>query len=198
MIQCNMCKIHKDESEFYHRKDGSLSSSRCKLCRCDQAKLAYAKDGLKKLREWRLANPEVYKEQSRRNHIAEQKRRAEDPAYHSYTKEQKRLNSKKNYVANMVGRAKQRAIKYNIEFTITVDDIIVPDTCPILEIPLVLGTKGNYQASPSIDRIDPKGGYIPNNIRVISTMANTMKNSANYEQLIKFCTNTPRYLQNMI
>ena len=61
--------------------------------------------------------------------------------------------------------------------------------CPILEVPLEFGTKGNYEFSPSIDRIDNSKGYVKGNIQIISKKANSMKNSASAEELRTFCKN---------
>ena len=76
-------------------------------------------------------------------------------------------------------------------------DIIIPKICPILEVPIILGSKGNYEYTPSLDRIDNSKGYIKGNIQVISKKANSMKNSATLEELQKFCTNILRYSLNI-
>ena len=90
-------------------------------------------------------------------------------------------------------RAKQRAKKYNLDFDIQESDIIIPEKCPILEVPIILGSKDNYEYTPSLDRIDNSKGYVKGNIQVISKKANSMKNSATYQELITFCKNILRY-----
>lgn len=86
--------------------------------------------------------------------------------------------------------AKNRALKRNIEFNIDVEDIKIPEFCPILNIKLINhlgeGAHGGKYDSPSIDRIDNEKGYIKGNIQVISNMANSMKFSATKEQLKLF------------
>lgn len=86
--------------------------------------------------------------------------------------------------------AKQRAKKYDLEFLITKEDIVIPTRCPILDIEFAPGS-GNAKSSKkdnsmSLDRIDPNLGYTKDNIQVISFLANRMKNSANKEMLLKF------------
>jgi hypothetical protein len=62
------------------------------------------------------------------------------------------------------------------EFSITPEDIPLPDNCPVLGIPLTLyPDKTNLDDSPSVDRIDNTKGYIPGNVRVISNRANGLK-----------------------
>lgn len=70
--------------------------------------------------------------------------------------------------------------------------------CPILEVPIIVGTKGEYEYSPSIDRIDNSKGYIKGNVQIISKKANSMKNSATSTELITFCKNILRYSLNSI
>jgi hypothetical protein len=82
--------------------------------------------------------------------------------------------------------AKERAAKYNLEFTINVDDIVIPQHCGILGIPLVKGRNKPIANSPSLDRIDCNLGYTKENIQVISFKANTMKSNATKEDLIIF------------
>lgn len=81
--------------------------------------------------------------------------------------------------------AKARAKKYDLEFSLSEDDISVPDACPILGIPLIRGIGKPVPGSPTIDRIDSTGGYTPDNVQVISWRANTLKKDANTEELIK-------------
>ena len=75
----------------------------------------------------------------------------------------------------------------NIEHTISKHDIIIPDKCPYLDVPLTrLHGQGQLPTNASIDRIDNSKGYIKGNIQVISKLANRMKNHATKEQLIAF------------
>jgi hypothetical protein len=97
----------------------------------------------------------------------------------------------------MYSTAKIRAQKKGIPFDIEEDDIIIPKVCPILEVPLVLGHKGNYEYTPSLDRIDNSKGYVKGNIMVISKKANSMKNSASIEELKMFVKNVLRYSLNI-
>lgn len=85
-------------------------------------------------------------------------------------------------------RAKQRCKQSGREFTIAVEDILIPDICPILGIRLNMnsGKSGAYVNSPSLDRIDNNKGYTPDNIQVISQQANAMKHHASIEQLQRF------------
>lgn len=109
-------------------------------------------------------------------------------------KRNSRLRNIQQYIWN---KARQRAKKHNLEFNIDVSDIIIPEKCPIIEVPLVFGTKGNYEYSPSIDRIDTTKGYIKGNIAIISKKANSMKNNATLEELQNFCKNILRYSLNI-
>lgn len=85
-------------------------------------------------------------------------------------------------------RAKQRCKKSGLEFSIAVDDIVIPDRCPVLGIALNMnsGKSGAFKNSPSLDRIDNTKGYTPDNIQVISQLANAMKGAASDEELIAF------------
>lgn len=79
----------------------------------------------------------------------------------------------------MFERAKGRAGRAGIPFSISLSDIIVPDVCPILGVPLVRGTI----YAPSLDRIKAHLGYVPGNVQVISARANVIKNDATVEEL---------------
>lgn len=60
--------------------------------------------------------------------------------------------------------ARKRAAERGLEFNIEESDIIIPEICPILEVPFQFGTRNNYDYSPSLDRIDNTKGYIKGNI----------------------------------
>jgi hypothetical protein len=81
--------------------------------------------------------------------------------------------------------AKHRAVSKGLPFDITLDDIVIPDVCPIMKQPITGVGSGSYAAS--IDRIIPELGYVKDNIRVISLLANQMKWNASPEELESFC-----------
>ena len=92
----------------------------------------------------------------------------------------------------LLWNAKNRSNKNNIEFNITIEDIVIPEYCPYLNIKLESsqsrGCSRRYVAS--LDRIDPTKGYIKGNVEVISHLANTMKNNATPDLLILFANKT--------
>lgn len=102
-----------------------------------------------------------------------------------------RLNRTAYYLHGM---AKKRAKRRGQEFTISADDIVIPQLCPILEIPLFTCNETFCDNSPSVDRIDTTKGYIPGNIHVISHKANAMKSNATPELLRTFCRNISKFL----
>lgn len=83
---------------------------------------------------------------------------------------------------------KHRALKSGITFNLEPEDIVIPDVCPVLGIPLHrnVGGKSSSDNSPSIDRVIPELGYTKGNIQVISQKANRMKNDALPDELRKF------------
>ena len=82
----------------------------------------------------------------------------------------------------LLTRARTRATERGMEFTITKEDIVIPDKCPLLGIDIIPKAKDRTH-SPSLDRIDSKKGYTPDNIWVVSSRANTLKNDASLQEL---------------
>ena len=84
--------------------------------------------------------------------------------------------------------ARRRAKVHGVVFDLTLEDLPpVPDSCPILGIPLQVNIRtGSRASSPSLDRKDPSAGYVPDNVWWISHQANTMKSSADTKTLKKF------------
>jgi hypothetical protein len=83
-------------------------------------------------------------------------------------------------------QAHYRAKTKKIPFDIEISDIIIPEICPILQIPLKKTIDGDRQHSPSLDRIDNDKGYTKGNIQVISNKANSMKHAADKKELQNF------------
>lgn len=96
--------------------------------------------------------------------------------------------SSRNIVKKLLSNAKKRAKDSGLEFSITEKDIIISNACPYFGTPMVEHSpRGSSRANTmSLDRIDSSMGYIPNNVEVISHLANTMKSNATREQLLKF------------
>jgi hypothetical protein len=104
----------------------------------------------------------------------------------SKTKDYLRAWKDKNREKNLFQLARHRALKKGIEFNIEISDIVIPETCPILGLPIKKSIDGNRDLSPSLDRIDNEKGYIKGNIQVISFKANAMKLTADKSELINF------------
>ena len=83
----------------------------------------------------------------------------------------------------MLYSAKRRAKMNGLECNIDETDIIIPEKCPILDIPLVVSKEKQTSSSPSLDRVNPKLGYVKGNVRVISYKANACKNNMTSQQI---------------
>ena len=129
------------------------------------------------------------------------------PCVKKYSDKQCRF--KKWFVCNK-GRATRWNQKFEIEpedipgvkikWNITIDrlgrkfksweGVEYPKVCPVFGVELDWGMRGKNGShksnSPSLDRIDSTKGYIPGNVMMMSVLANTMKNNATPEQLVKF------------
>lgn len=83
----------------------------------------------------------------------------------------------------MVQQAKRRAVWKGLPFDILFNDILVPEVCPVLGIPIRVQGGKVSDNSPSIDRINGDLGYVRGNVRVISFRANSLKSNATPEEL---------------
>jgi len=113
---------------------------------------------------------------------------------------EKRVYRKRNIKSFMLNNARRRADRFGTLFNITEQDIFIPETCPVLGIPLVISSGHAKPNSPSLDRIFPELGYIKGNIIVVSSLANTIKSYGTVEQIGKvyeFYKRLTSSLQNM-
>lgn len=96
----------------------------------------------------------------------------------------------------LLGLARSRALKKGLPFDLTEEDVLIPNFCPVLGIPLVRGSGlgGHRPGSPSLDRIRPELGYVKGNVIVISHRANSLKRDATIDELQSLAAFYSRYL----
>ena len=168
---CTKCKKEKSVKEFYKDLNSSDQlTSKCKSCH-------------KEYRDLNREKQRIYMQNLRNTKneiIKENKRKAWGNA------DPRKL---------LLMQARNRAKRKNIDFNLTLEDIIIPEVCPLLNIPFVRGVKNDYEYTYSLDRIDPTKGYLKDNIWVITKLANSMKNSASKEQLLVFAENVIKYFK---
>ncbi len=123
--------------------------------------------------------------------------RRQNPEYVKHRNEMDRIRRHNNPMSlkkELLRAAKQRAQQKGLEFDITVDDIELPDFCPLLGIKLETCDYKASRNSYSIDRIDSSKGYVRGNVWVISKRANTLKNDATLEELKTLITNLEKFI----
>lgn len=84
----------------------------------------------------------------------------------------------------ILSAAKARAKKRGHEFNIELEDIIVPEFCPILGIKLQYNKGTQAGDSPALDRLDNNKGYIKGNVHIISVRANRLKGDCSLEEMV--------------
>lgn len=171
--------MKRERSEYY--KKYYQENKEKKLARDKVRGKKYREENKEELKKKRKEYYEKNKER-----IAERCRQYNAIKYPEQ-REQKLIKQKEwklnNIERYLVQSARNRAKKYNLPFNITHEDIIVPEFCPYLGIKLVPFSEWS---SPSLDKIIPELGYVKGNIQVISTKANTMKNNATQDELVRF------------
>lgn len=81
-----------------------------------------------------------------------------------------------------------RAKQSNLPFNLTLEDLTIPEVCPVLNIPInktwgYADQDENKDSCPSIDRVIPSFGYVKHNIRIISGRANRIKTDSTVEEI---------------
>ncbi len=90
---------------------------------------------------------------------------------------------KENPAKAMITAAKGRARKAGVPFSISAEDIMIPEYCPVLGNRLEKSEGVPTDNSPSLDKVIPALGYVKGNVRVISWRANRLKGDASLEEL---------------
>jgi hypothetical protein len=176
MKVCKKCKVEKETSEFHADKSSKDGYYRwCKNCKGE-----YDKEYRKSEKVQSHQNSKIYRDRKK-----------------EYRK--KRYNEDLRVV--LFEQAKYRAKNKSLPFNIEIEDVLIPEKCPLLEIPLFRKPYGErtgfHMNSPSLDRIQPELGYTKGNVMVISMKANAMKYSANLNELETFCKNSLKLISNV-
>jgi len=172
--KCSKCQNTKTLDNFTKdkkTKDGYRFW--CKECSNSQKKLYYLKnaDKLKKsVIEYRKSNIEKVKERNKK--------------WRDSNNDLIKKNRIKNLRSHLLRGARLRAENKNLPFDISLDDILIPEICPVLGIQLKTGQGKICDTSPSIDRIIPEKGYVKGNVIVVSNKANRIKTNATPEEII--------------
>jgi hypothetical protein len=91
-------------------------------------------------------------------------------------------------IKSLLRSADRRAKSRGIPFNLTESDIVLPDTCPVLGLPLFYGSRQLKDNSPTIDEIVVGKGYVPGNILIVSWRANRLKSDASLEEIQRIAT----------
>lgn len=77
----------------------------------------------------------------------------------------------------LLAGAKRRAEMAGLPFNLDLSDIIIPDRCPALGLPIELGHTAQNDHSPTLDRIIPALGYTRGNVIVVCWRTNRAKSN---------------------
>lgn len=160
MRKCSRCSLEKPTSAFWKQSSrrDGLQSA-CIDCMTQSHK------------SWINAASSEYKEVRKKlNTEASVRMRTKDP------------------VGLLLASIKYRAKKAGMEFSLTREDIQIPEKCPVFGIPLKFELRRGKGLSekdcrPSVDRIDNSKGYTKDNIVVVSYRANRIKSDATITEL---------------
>lgn len=142
---------------------------RCRDCHAAKAR-EYLAANREKVNSWR-------REYTRRNR---DKYRQHNRNWQDRNEDIVRARSKARWAASspaarLLAKAIERSRALGIEITLSEKDIVIPDRCPVLGIPIRPGSGSHHDGSPTLDRIDNERGYVPGNVAVISFRANALK-----------------------
>lgn len=151
-------------------------------------------------RKWQLkkagGDPEVARRAShvrnrdtgKRSHNA---RYRSDPAYAAVTKDKARAGRIEHYAYHVFKNTRGNARKRGLPFELTreqVAEMLAPMTCSVTGLPLVPEWDGDGRNPwwPSLDQIDPCGGYRPDNVRVVCWAYNVMRGELDDDDVRRF------------
>jgi hypothetical protein len=94
-----------------------------------------------------------------------------------------RAGTGEGYRALWLNNTRLRAKKKGLPFDLTLEDVLIPEFCPVFGIPLIMRAGKFNDNSPSLDRIIPEKGYVKGNVIIMSYRANRIKCHASLAEL---------------
>ena len=79
-------------------------------------------------------------------------------------------------IHELIIMARARAKKAGLPFDLHPHDLVLPECCPVLGIPLMQSSKLTDN-TPTLDRYEPTKGYVSRNVIVVSWLANRIKSN---------------------
>jgi hypothetical protein len=140
----------------------------------------------------RLQQKRAYYRANRDKLLAQQResqqQKMQDPLYRQQYSEKWRNYTRNNYEARLLASVKSKCKRFNIPFDLELTDIIIPSHCPKTGVELKVHTeRGKFYDTPSLDRINPKGGYLKGNIQVVSLWYNIAKLNWDEDIFVDMC-----------
>jgi len=96
---------------------------------------------------------------------------------------------KRHLEVSMFYNSRDRARKQSLPFSITKEDILIPESCPVCGCQMISGDGKQRMDSPSLDKWDPSLGYTIDNIWVICMQCNLRKGDMSGDDLLAFAFN---------
>ncbi len=122
---------------------------------------------------WSSSKAKAYKDAKKKENPEEWAR-----IQRGYNRKWNELNPIKSRLARIKSSAKQRGIEFHLYEK---DLPPIGTNCPLLGDPFDMSGK-RTDFSPSLDRINPKKGYVPGNVWFVGRRANTIKNDGTADE----------------
>jgi len=177
--QKNKERIAECDKEYYQKNKERIAEYSKEYKQKNKGRIAVYK------KEYYQKNKERVKEYRQKNkeRIAEYKKEYDQKNKRSKpTPDMYRFFS--NKASKLKGKSRENKIPYDLDGKYLQSIYPEDGKCPALNIEMKAGRDSDWRLSPSVDRIDPSGGYIRGNVIWISWLANCIKSSATPKQII--------------
>lgn len=170
---CAKCGVIKNDDNCFRNRTGRKAGQF--LSKCKQCGYAYAKE----YRKNRYANDPKYREECLRKRREYQKGNISQKQA-SLAQAKKYRTTIEGRISALMSKAKSRAKDKGLEFDLTREFVaglfyLQQNKCKLTEIEFNYDPPTNTvynPLAPSLDRIDPQGGYTQDNTRLILTCVN--------------------------
>lgn len=107
-----------------------------------------------------------------------------------YYKQKYAKEKKQNFEKALFNQAKAIAKQRSISFNLKLEDIVIPEFCPLTETPIVKSVgEGRQMNNPYVFIINIDKGYCKENILITCVLANYIRSHTSKEQLMAMAKN---------